>query len=375
MSLPTSLYSLLLVLSASVPLATAAPSLTDDASCDCYRTNGSIVDFFSDHRFFDFRNLEKFQGVPKPIKDKEASAAAYATSDYFLTDEWNAFWATQSWNNSGGAREDATVFMGNTPNNVYIEKNSDTKPSSKTFLTLRTTRLPTFQSAAEIESVSKDFQYLSMRMLARTMGASGACTAMFTYRGKGENVQEADIEVMTNGPKNKIQYTNQPTVNAAGDIIENASVNATLPGGLEWTDWAVHRLDWTPTQSTWYVDGVESAKLTFQVPRDPSQVILNSWSDGGNWTGKMAVNESAYMQIQWFEIVYNGTAAPANSKREDDDSEGCDNVCSIDDTPSTGTPVMLWSGAQRGFQSSGLAGWIPYGVALTMVYMSADLFW
>lgn len=370
------MYSLLLISSASLPLAVAKPSLTDDSKCDCFRTNGTIVDFFAEHRFYDFRNLEQFEGIPEPIDDKDDSADAYATSDYFLTEEWNEFWAIQSWNNTGGAREDSTVFMGNTPNNVYIQKNTDKKASSKTFLTLRTTRLPTFQSAAEIETVSSGFQYLSMRMLMRTTGASGGCTAMFTYLEKGDGVQEADVEVRTRDPKTKIQYTNQPSVDDDGDIIDEATVNATMPEGLTWSDWAVHRLDWTPTQSTWYVDGVETAKINFQVPRDPSQVIINSWSDGGDWTGNMTVNESALLQIQWFEMVFNSTdGVNSSSKRDEDGAASCDSVCSIDETSRTGTPVLLWSAAQRGYSSSGLAAWIPYGMALTMVYMSSSLFW
>lgn len=374
MCLPTSLYSLLLVIAASGRLAAAEPALTDNASCDCFRTNGSIVGFFAQHRFFDFRNLSQYAGVPDAINDKNESANAFATSDYFLSDQWNNFWEIQSWNNSGGERSDATIYMGNSPNNIYIEQNTDDKPSSKTWMTLRTMRLPTFQTAAEIESVSRDFKFLSVRMLARTVGSPGGCTAMFTYRGRGSSVQEADVEVRTIDPPTVVQYTNQPSVNDDGDVIAQATINATLPGGLKWSDWAVHRLDWTPTQSTWYVDGVQSAKISYQVPRDPSQVILNAWSNGGAWTGNMTKDHGAYMQIQWFDIVYNSTGDGGGEQKRAADKTSCRRVCSVDDTSRTGTPVLLWNAAPRlGQGTSGLMVWVPYLAGLAMVYMSSGL--
>jgi hypothetical protein len=320
-------------------------------------TNGSIVGFFTKHKFFDFRDLAQYQGAPDPITSAAGSSSAHATSSYFTTEDWTSFWGIQNWNNSGGNRQDATVFMVNSPNNVYIEQNSDPVPASKTWMTLRTLRLQDFQSAAEIESVSRGFKYLSMRMMTRTVGASGGCTAMFTYRddGHASNVQEADLEIRTREPRDIVQYTNQPSVDSSGNVITAATRNATIPTGRDWSQWAVHRLDWTPTQSTWYVDGIQAANISFQVPRDPSQVIINAWSDGGEWTGNMTVHDEVFMQIQWIELVYNTT--DQSPKRRDGllsnlfaraDDGVCKTVCSLDETTKTGTPVQLWSnGAAR----------------------------
>lgn len=41
-------------------------------------------------------------------------------------------------------------------------------------------------------------------------------------------------------------------------------------------------MDWTPGVTTWYVDGQLASTIPFQAPRDPSQVMFNSWSDGGS---------------------------------------------------------------------------------------------
>lgn len=378
MSRSSTIPPLILLLSAYLRFAAAAPSLTDDSQCGCYLTNGTINEYFTSHKFFDFRSLDQYQGVPNPLSDPDASADAHVTSNFFATADWNSSWSVQSWNNSGGARSDASVLRVNSPNNVYIEKNADPSPSSNTYLTLRTQRMPDFQTAAELESNSTGYHFLSVRMLARTVGSAGAVTAMFTYRaagsGSGSDVQEADLEVITRDPRDLVHYTNQPSVSASGDVVADATRNATLPDGLEWSDWAVHRLDWTPTQSTWYVDGAQTANISFQVPRDPAQVVLNSWSDGGQWTGNMSVGDAAYLQIQWLEMVYNSTNEGGQGKKgflggRADAASGCKAVCSVDETSKTGTPVMLWSnGAERAW-GTGLARWIPFGLVLGMAYM------
>ncbi|KAK3375270.1 glycoside hydrolase family 16 protein [Podospora didyma] len=390
MRLPTSLSSFVLLLATtSVPLATAAPSLTQDSQCGCYLTNGTEAGYFSKHQFFDFRNLAQHAGVPAAITDFDENAEAKKTSQYFESPEWKDAWMIGSWNNSVGQRNDSSVKMVNSPNNVYIEANGDPHPASKTWLTLRTQRLADFQTAAEIESVSMRYQFVSMRMLARTVGASGAITAMFTYRG-GQNladVQESDLEVRTMDPRGLIHYTNQPSYTDDGMTKTEATANATMPDGLEWTDWAVHRLDWTPTKTRWYVNDHQVAQISFQTPRDGSKIILNAWSDGGEWTGNMSRNDAAYLQVQWFEILYNSTteavAATMSRRREDahllpiqrrgQQQDGtCKAVCSIDQTTTQGQPMMLWNNSAQVLTSRGgsLLSLVPWITAMVVFFMS-----
>ncbi|TGJ80317.1 hypothetical protein E0Z10_g8439 [Xylaria hypoxylon] len=335
-----------------------------DRQCDCYLTNDTSKNYFTTHNFFDFRALAQYAKVPSPIADPYDSTNADETSNYFLNDNWTKVWGIQQWNNSDTVDSgDVPVLLVNSPNNIYIEKNEDENASSDTFLTMRTLRYKDYQSTAEFESISKAYHFLSVRMYARTIGAPGAITAMFTYRNDGGStqlttVQESDLEIRTMDPKDKVQYTNQPSYNAAGYDIPKATRNATTPIQADWTQWSVHRMDWSPTDTTWYIDGRQVASIAFQVPRDPSQVIFNAWSDGGEWSGNMSVGKDAYLQIQWIEIVYNSTGnAKTTDKRNEDtawslsnakrDEEGCQNVCSIDDTPTTGTPVLLQGGASR----------------------------
>jgi hypothetical protein len=372
--LPSSLSSLILLISATAPISAVDPALTDDSNCGCYLMNGNQT-WFTSHRFFDFRSLSQYAGVPDVIDDP--SAIANPTSGYFTSEEWTSFWMLGSWNNSGphGARSDATVLMVNSPNNIYIESSSS---SSSTFLTLRTQRLDEFQTAAEIESASTSFKYLSLRMRARTVGAAGAITAMFTYRGADSlaDVQESDLEIRTSDPANLIHYTNQPAYTEGGDVVPDATRNATMPNGLKWSDWATHRMDWTPGSTVWYVDGTEVARIGFQVPRDESNVILNAWSDGGGWTGNMTRGEAAYLQVQWLEVVYNSTDGGEGEKRRvrRNGEAGCQAVCSVDQTPQVGKPVMLWNnGAAKVNGGLRAVGWVPTGVVLVMVLLSTGL--
>lgn len=328
-----------------VAVARGAYPLTTDSNCACYKTNTTTAHYFGYHQFFDFRSLSQYVNVTQPIPDFDANAYSHPTSSYFTSPAWASYWSIMSWNNTAlmGLNDttlnDATIQMVNSPNNIYIERNTDPGASGQdTFLTMRTYRHEAgFQSSSEIESLSTAYQYLSIRMLARTKGASGAVTAMFTYRPPPtpQNislVQEADLEIRTSDPAFSVQYTNQPAWNVFGDIPA-ATRNVTLPASKKWSDWIHYRMDWTPGSSTWFVNGQLVSTITFQAPRDPAQVMFNSWSDGGSWSGVMGVGEQAVMQIKWIDMVFNNTERVKQGK--------CGNVCSIDETTKLGTPVLM----------------------------------
>jgi hypothetical protein len=268
--------------------------------------------------------------------------------------------------------------------NKETEESKDKDPSYRTFLTLRTFRAETFQSAAEIDSVATNYQYLSMRFLARVIGSPGACAGIFTYLAGDDKskVQEADIEILTNGPRHVVQYTNQPSDSDSGHPIDKATRNATNPGDRDWTLWNTYRYDWTPETSAWYVNGESVANISFQVPRDPTQIILNMWSDGGMWTGNMTTFEQAYLQVQWMQMIYN-TSGPSsgNGKFKRDNvgyggalpvtdlgkraDQGCALVCSVDEeVPSIGTPGFLYNDTSDGVryafgQGTWATVWLP----------------
>ncbi|RYP41177.1 hypothetical protein DL767_001181 [Monosporascus sp. MG133] len=362
MATSKSSQAVVLAISALVAVGKAFEEISSDR-CDCFLTNGTTASYFAGHKFFDFRLLPQHAYVPAHIEDAYESSYVTPASEYFISEEWTSTWGIQGWNNSRTVDAGvAPVLMVHSPNNVYVETNQDDDPASETFMTLRTIRLRDYQSSAEFESVDQGYQFVSMRMLARTIGAPGAITAMFTYRGAEEfsRIQESDLEFRTIDPPNTVQCTNQPAVDGEGAKVDRATRNVTMPGRLTYRDWAVYRMDWTPADTTWYINGQNVASIAFQSPRDPSILMFNSWSDGGSWTGNMTMGNEAYLHVQWIELVYN-TTTPENSKREEGQ---CYNVCSIDETETVGIPVLLQGGASglldrtRGFGS--VVSWIPW---------------
>lgn len=159
-------------------------------------------------------------------------------------------------------------------------------------------------------------KYLSIRVLARVLGQPGAVAGVFTYYN---DTTESDIEILTRDPKSSIEYSNQPTVNEAGASIPGSSFNISMPsaGGRQWSDWNVHRLDWLPGISAWYLNGNLAASTKVHVPdggSKESRVIINMWSNGGFWSGNMSKGDKAELQIQWIEMVFNTSASsPASS--------------------------------------------------------------
>ncbi|KAI9055090.1 hypothetical protein LZ554_000055 [Drepanopeziza brunnea f. sp. 'monogermtubi'] len=369
----------------SLPNLTFAKTNDGDA-CSCFRTNESSQGYFLNHQFHDYRNIAGASNPPVVTTDMTNATNALATSAFFRQDAWTGEWVIQTWNNSDVmANTGASVLMVNTPNNIYIEQSKDDSPDYTSYLTLRTARHETFQSVSEIDSAEQNFHHLSARFLARVIGSSGACAGIFTYLAgaTGADVQEADNEILTRNPRNRVHYTNQPSVDLAGNEVPQATVNRTNPDGRDWTLWNVYRVDWMPTQTSWYVNGASVANISFQTPRDPTGLIVNMWSDGGVWTGNMSVFDEAFLQIQWIEIAYNTSGpydGPEKRKgkrgREEEGTwpvlektkgtPGCEVVCGIDEkVATTGTPALLYNNTgmapvgSKG-EGAGVLGWIPF---------------
>jgi beta-glucanase (GH16 family) len=204
---------------------------------------------------------------------------------------------------------------------------------------------------------------------------------LFTY---ADETNEADIEVLTADNATTYRFTNQPSVDKHGDSIERASVTATaLPA---WTGWRVHRIDWVKGAVRWFVDGKLVATNGFNVPKKPSGIILNLWSDGGVWSGNMSVSGRAEMHVQWVQIAFNtsgnregprgkrggkvkkkksesfmirrssrlwfgqqmgevhGQGQSSLIKRVGSGKRGCANVCVIDGVAREGYPEMVYQG-------------------------------
>lgn len=88
-----------------------------------------------------------------------------------------------------------------------------------------------------------------------------------------------------------------------------------MPNDEKYTDWLVHRLDWTPGRSVFFVNDVQTNTTTLQVPvaDPPSGIYIDMWSANSTWTGSMEVGKSAVFEIQWVELLFNVTDPPATS--------------------------------------------------------------
>lgn len=203
-------------------------------------------------------------------------------------------------------------------------------------------------------------QYASIRVMARVRGKSGAVAGIFTYYN---DTVESDIEILTqDSTTSSVEYSNQPTVDAGGDLIPGSNFNTSMKKKNKssdsssssttqtWTDWNVYRLDWLPGRSAWYVNGEMAANTRVNVPGgaaadESMEVVVNMWSDGGAWSGNMSVGDEAELQIQWIEMVFNMPDADADADASSPSrgkKKGVVIVCSVDEV--VGTPVRRAEG-------------------------------
>ncbi|KAI9888603.1 MAG: hypothetical protein M1814_006619 [Vezdaea aestivalis] len=325
--------------------AASAPKTYHDNSpnCSCYKTYGPSSGQYQNYRFWDFRNISR-QNVFVPTIESavDPEDSKHFASSYFDTEAWKDDWGIQNW--GVDATTDFPVEKRNSYLNVYIgapitfpSPHPNDQEQGGTFLSFRTARQQNFQSVAEMETVATDILYASVRMKARVRGASGACGAIFTYL---DETNEQDIEILTRDPKDVVRYTNQPVVDGDGDEIPQSSTLIHTPAN--YSDWTVHRLDWTPGLTTWYANSLPQTNKTYSVPKKASQIILNMWSDGGSWSGPMKVGDTAFMDVEWIELVYNTTADEKNSaKGYFGKDESCPKMCKVDAVNTVGVPEEL----------------------------------
>jgi beta-glucanase (GH16 family) len=227
--------------------------------------------------------------------------------------------------------------------------------NATTHLTLRATRLNSFVSTAEVESLQQNLMFASLRLRARVRGTTGAVAGMFTYF---DDNNESDIEILTRDPNTEVRCTNQPSVDSSGRVVKAAEKDVNFLG-KNWGQWNTYRIDWTPTTSAWYLNGANVANNTYSIPRVPSTLIMNMWSDGGVWSGVMPVGGSSYLDIEWVEMAFNTSGpatGPSSRLRRADTSEAamplekrtkyasqgkCAVVCAVDNVSQIGLPTPI----------------------------------
>lgn len=86
--------------------------------------------------------------------------------------------------------------------------------------------------------------------------------------------------------------------------------------------WQTHRFDWRESATDFYGDaGRHKLQIDRQVPVGDSQLTLNMWSTGNDWTRPLEVDGVAEFQILWIEWAFN-TSDTADAT--------CSNACDLD---------------------------------------------
>lgn len=293
--------SAILSLAAAGVLFSSTIAAAPAAQCSGYAVNTTNnVYKFNHYEFLDFRN---------------------ADSSFLSSSAFTSQYRPQTWGNG--------KFQ-NLANNVAIT--SDTVDGAKSgMLSLYARQNGGQATAAELDSTSSDYYYASVRMGVRVTGAPGACAGLFFYHS---DTQETDIEILTREQQvhldaetmqsspattSQLHFTNQPRLTKTVDITPNTLFSATgnsklgnqptTSGSGSWEDFNTYRIDWIPGVTEWWQNGIMSHTANKNLITTPSSWILNIWSNGDpSWSGAMAPNTEARMDILWVEMAYNKEA-------------------------------------------------------------------
>ncbi|CAF9919917.1 MAG: hypothetical protein GOMPHAMPRED_001925 [Gomphillus americanus] len=278
--------SMLSLAAAGIFLGSALAAPTPAASqCSNYIVNATDNAWqFNHYKFLDFRSQ---------------------SSSYSGSSDFTSQYRAQSWSNGKFANQASNIAM-----------TSDTINGVETnMLSLYARHTGAQVTAAELDSADDDYYYASVRIGARVTGASGACAGLFFYH---DDTQETDIEILTReqgvhadaqsqlqaGPTTaQLHFTNQPHWTATVDLSPSTD-NAVQ--GASWKDVNSYRIDWVPGMTYWWQNGIMSHTANKNMIQTPSSWIMNIWSNGDpTWSGAMAPNTEARLDILWIEMVYN----------------------------------------------------------------------
>lgn len=197
-------------------------------------------------------------------------------------------WAVQTW---GQQRE-----------YQYIQYSADNVYNYQNALGVRTKAWKgngTSVSTGEIQTNRADILYGTFRMSAKIPTTPGVCFGFFTYYSDS---QETDIEFLTNDTNSKhtVHYTNQPRTTSA------SSQEVVVSNDL--TAFNVHRLDWLPTQTMFYLNNKQMRTISLDVPNTPSRMLANVWSDGDPEWSMGPPKADAIATIQYINLYFNSTS-------------------------------------------------------------------
>ncbi|KAI5826513.1 glycoside hydrolase family 16 protein [Schizophyllum commune Tattone D] len=132
--------------------------------------------------------------------------------------------------------------------------------------------------SAEIAS-DQTTLYGSLRTVLKSSGVPGVCEGLFFY--KGDN-NEADWELLTTTSlegSDTVPAGVWATNQALQEGGQSTSVNVPFDFDPS-ADYHEYRIDWTESSTTFYIDGVQKAQHTENVPTQAANGLWNVWSNG-----------------------------------------------------------------------------------------------
>lgn len=171
--------------------------------------------------------------------------------------------------------------------------------------------------AGEIITKRSDILYGSFRSSHRVEGGAGAVAALFFY---ADDADEIDIELVTDDHVRDVHFTNQP----------DGLITTYMPNGASRTTFASYRFDWLPSQTSFYVNDVLSGSLTDDVPAINGSIELNSWANGGSFTGSQVPTTDSVMSVQWIKLYFNTSSSSSAESWESNCEAAGVAVCLVD---------------------------------------------
>ncbi|KAF8064210.1 concanavalin A-like lectin/glucanase domain-containing protein [Lyophyllum atratum] len=148
------------------------------------------------------------------------------------------------------------------------------------------------------------FKYASVRTVLKSSGVPGVVEGNFFYLNDN---QETDWEILTS-----TTLTSTPQVPAGIWASNQAlvpgqpSTHSTVPFTFDPSQgYHEYRIDWAADATTFYIDGVQKARLTTNVPTQAGPWIWNSWSNGDPFWSNGPPTANSITHIRSIEI-YKG---------------------------------------------------------------------
>ncbi|CAH0041124.1 unnamed protein product [Clonostachys rhizophaga] len=157
--------------------------------------------------------------------------------------------------------------------------------------------------SAEVDTTVGNILYGSVRTVAIFSQTPGVCNGIFFYKSDS---QETDIEWLSDPNNTSDNGVNHLWLtNQENDGDGQKTVFSVAPPSNPTTTEHEYRIDWTQGRVQWFVDGVQVAETTKDVPSVPGPWVWNNWSNGDKGWSAGPPTADAVFKIKSIDMYYN----------------------------------------------------------------------